>query len=94
MKLMSIKNAYKMIEDISNIYGLDVNLTHGGTYIMKLEEFKKRVDDIVLKRRLVTNEDEYSCITINGVPIIDEYELLDANTINIHMPCKVFNISK
>lgn len=94
MKLMSIKNAYKMIEDISNIYGLDVNLTHGGTYIMKLEEFKKRVDDIVLKRRLVTNEDEHSCITINGVPIIDEYELLDADTINIHMPCKVFNISK
>ena len=94
MKLMSIKNAYEMIEDISNIYGLDVNLTHGGTYIMKLEEFKKRVDDIVLKRRLVTNEDEHSCITINGVPIIDEYELLDADTINIHMPCKVFNISK
>lgn len=94
MKLMSIKNAYKMIEDISNIYGLDVNLTHGGTYIMKLEEFKKRVDDVVLKRRLVTNEDEHSCITINGVPIMDEYELLDADTINIHMPCKVFNISK
>ena len=94
MKLMSIKNAYKMIEDISNIYGLDVNLTHGGTCIMKLEEFKKRVDDIVLKRRLVTNEDEHSCITINGVPIIDEYELLDADTINIHMPCKIFNISK
>ena len=94
MKLMSIKNAYKMIEDISNIYGLDVNLTHGGTYIMKLEEFKKRVDDIVKKRGLVTNEDEHSCITINGVPIIDEYELLDADTINIHMPCKVFNISK
>ena len=94
MKLMSIKNAYKMIEDISNIYGLDVNLTHSGTYIMKLEEFKKRVDDIVLKRRLVTNEDEHSCITINGVPIIDEYELLDADTINIHMPCKVLNISK
>ena len=94
MKLMSIKNAYKMIEDISNIYGLDVNLTHGGTYIMKLEDFKKRVDDIVLKRRLVTNEDEHSCITINGVPLIDKYELLDADTINIHMPCKVFNISK
>ena len=94
MKLMSIKNAYKMIEDISRIYGLDVNLTHGGAYIMKIEEFKKRVDDIFLKRRLVTNEDEHSCITINGVPLIDEYELLDADTINIHMPCKVFNISK
>ena len=94
MKLMSIKNAYEMIDSVSKIYGLDVNLTHGGTHIMKLEEFKKRVDDIVLKRRLVTNEDEHSCITINGVTLIDEYELLDADTINIHMPCKVFNISK
>ena len=94
MKLMSILDAYEMIDSVSKIYGLDVDITHGGTYIMKLGEFKKRVDDIVLKRRLVTNEDEQSCITINGVPIIDEYELLDADTINIHMPCKVFNISK
>ena len=94
MKLMSILGAYEMIDSVSKIYGLDVNLTHGGTHIMKLEEFKKRVDDIVLKRRLVTNEDEHSCITLNGVPLIDKYEILDADTINIHMPCKVFNISK
>lgn len=93
MQLMNIKNAYEMIESISKIYGLNVNVTHGGEYIMKLEEFKKRVDDIVLKRKIVSNEDDVSCITINGIPVLYEYEMLDANTVNIHMPCKVFNIS-
>ena len=78
MELMSVTDAYKMIEDISKIYGLDVDITHGGTHIMKLGELKERLDRTVFK---VKNEKEFSCITINGIPLLKEYELLDSNTI-------------
>lgn len=91
MKLMSVKDAYKMIDNISKIYDLDVNITHGGTYIMKLGELKEKLDNIEFK---IKNEYEFSCISINGIPFLNEYEMLDADTINIHMPNKVFNISK
>lgn len=93
MELMSIIDAYKMIDSVSKIYGLDVDITHGGAYIMKLGELKDRLDNMESEFK-VKNEKEFSCISINGVPFLNKYEMLDSDTINIHMPCKMFNISK
>lgn len=38
--------------------------------------------------KFVSEDNKYTCLTINGILLINEYELLDSNTINIHMLTK------
>ena len=93
MRLMSIKDAYDMINDISYIYDLDVNITHGGTYLMKLKELKEIIDEIVIQNNIRERDYIYNCVTINGVPLLKDYELLDADTLNVHMPIGIFDLT-
>lgn len=52
--------------------------------LITLEEFKERMNNV----KFVSEDNKYTCLTINGILLINEYELLDSNTINIHMLTK------
>lgn len=88
MKLMSVADALNMIRGIECMYEdtSDIKVEHPGVFKVKLSEFKRLVNQMSIDNKYKNEKDEYTSIVINGYPMLDTYDLLDSDTISIHMP--------
>jgi hypothetical protein len=94
MELMTIKSAFIMINHFKELYPddyQDINLTHG-KYFTKREDGIQRyytLSDLETDLNIIINkygDNEYDSISINGVLLLNKYELNDICTLNIHSP--------
>lgn len=93
MKLMSIKRAMEIVEEFKQIYPddyRDIRIDIKGNYRdinnKPYTLFNLEVD---LGRYEYKKDIEYIALKINDHIVLDEYELLDINTINLHSPVEV-----
>lgn len=91
MELMTIKDGLDLVDKYKRIYEeeyRDIKLENGGVNIKNLNMNNMTLglleDNLELYRGM--EGIEYSAIIIGHQPILKEYELLDSDTINLHLP--------
>jgi hypothetical protein len=96
MELMSVEDGLNFVEKFKRIYPndyRDIKLSHGGSHFVKLIDDSYHYSYFTvgdLEDKLNSYKDvpniSYMGVTINGKIILNDWELLGSDEINLHCP--------
>lgn len=87
MELMTIKDALELIENTKNIYRedtTDIKIWVGARELLTFDEFVKRIEEIDIEEKYF----DMVQLSIEGMTLLNKWDRLDADTINIHTPVR------
>lgn len=95
MKLMTILDGIELINKIKKVNEGDIEYVKIQTCSGKPVDFKEFEEVITNStREVVEDEWDKSCITINGFPLLKEWDRLDVDTINVHVPLNIIEVKR